>query len=163
MGTPDATSTGRMAIPEWAVNVVMKLPPSVQQVLFNPRALCVTTIPASLVLAYLPHFAKYMLLYKDNMGAWTEDNMDPRTRGQARAAALSPATRAAVSRLNAAHMNSLEVFPQFASAVLAATALKAKPLKVLRPAVLFLALRTIYILAYGFGVNALIAAVRTTC
>eukprot|EP00656_Telonema_subtile_P049440 TRINITY_DN6147_c0_g1_i1.p1 TRINITY_DN6147_c0_g1~~TRINITY_DN6147_c0_g1_i1.p1 ORF type:complete len:193 (+),score=43.74 TRINITY_DN6147_c0_g1_i1:83-661(+) len=158
------TPRENMAIPNWALKLVMSLPPSAQQVLFNPRALCVSTIPAALLLAYAPHFARYGVTYSqlpaaDAATAWMEDNQDPRNKGPARAASVG--VQATINRLGAAHINSLEVFPGFAAAVLSAIVLKAKPLKVLKPAFLFLVARFLYILAYAFGVNPPMALLRS--
>ena len=40
------------------MKVVMALPDSVQQLLFKPKSLCIATLPAAYVLAYLPHFGE---------------------------------------------------------------------------------------------------------
>merc|ERR1712166_1511863 len=120
-----------MAIPPWAMKVMMALPEDIQQIVVNPRALCVSTLPVALALAYTPHFAKY------------------------------PSASPLVQRLAAAHINSLESFAAFAAAVISALVLKAKPLKIVKPAFIYLLLRIVYLITYAAGVNAPVALCRS--
>lgn len=64
-------------------------------------------------------------------------------------------------RARAAHLNSLEMFPAFAAAVIIARVQKVDPAVLVPLCMRYVALRFLYVILYIFGVNKIIALLRT--
>mmetsp|Transcript_11097 Transcript_11097/g.12702 ORF Transcript_11097/g.12702 Transcript_11097/m.12702 type:complete len:172 (+) Transcript_11097:123-638(+) len=150
-------------IPPSALKAFNALPESVQEKLqeFLFRAMQdqykvpLATIPAAWALAYLPHFMKatFQVLYKKHR----YNNETPREEKPEDYGSLG----GVVARSKAAHHNALEMFPVFAIAVLTARIQKVKVPVLTKLCVQYLAYRLAYTFLYVFGINKLIAALRT--
>lgn len=112
------------------------------------------TIPLALLVAYVPHFARAVVLLQCR----ALENIEPR---KMRLRELKPEKAALCRRLSAAHLNGLESCVAFAPAVLMAVILRANPMKVTGLALRFIATRVVYNMCYAFGVHDLIALCRS--
>ncbi|MDP2436311.1 MAG: MAPEG family protein [archaeon] len=105
----------------------------------HPYAIAFASIPAAIVLTYVPHIASVLLSPKK------VDLFDPR-------AALDVAPAESITRrLRCCHTNSLEVFPIFAASVLLAYSARVDAQQVDKAAALWLLLRIVYSAAYIGG------------
>jgi len=161
-----------------AMNIIQRLPPSLRKPVMqtamaamqNPpeaiRRAALATLPLNLILLFFPHFMKIGLLLQHNQ---KYDNTNPRGKDQQKRQAEHPWS-SLISRLQAAHRNSLETFPVFAVALLACIGRQAAskritktkaPIEMLRLAFKYTAGRALYIMLYVFGANQLLGSMRT--
>mmetsp|Transcript_11548 Transcript_11548/g.15057 ORF Transcript_11548/g.15057 Transcript_11548/m.15057 type:complete len:172 (-) Transcript_11548:80-595(-) len=151
------------SVPPSAIKAFNSLPEPVQEKLQeflframqDPYKVPLSTIPVAWALAYIPHFFKatLMVLYKRHR----YNNETPREEKSEEFGRL----RGFISRSRAAHQNGLEMFPFFAIAVLTAKSQKVKAPELTKLCVQYLGIRLIYTLLYIFGINKLLAALRT--
>mmetsp|Transcript_19947 Transcript_19947/g.50949 ORF Transcript_19947/g.50949 Transcript_19947/m.50949 type:complete len:144 (-) Transcript_19947:135-566(-) len=119
--------------------------------------LTLASIPASLILAYIPHVAKGFFLVKTLK---KYNNVMPREMVEDKRVHSTESGKTAL-RCLAAHQNGLEAFASFSAAVLAAKA-AGLPTDVTDPICMgFLALRVVYNVLYMTNTNEATAGLRS--
>lgn len=161
------------ALPAWARKPIMS---GAMQAMQNPpealKRLALAALPANVLLLFLPHLCKVSLLACEGRYS-LQANIAPHSDRQREAEGES--TRALLlGRCARAHRNSLETFPMFAAALLAAVACitpgmagrregsKTRgPMAAARLAAKYTLARLLYILVYVFGSNKWFGLLRT--
>ena len=122
------------------------------------RKAAILMLLPNFVLIFVPHILRLLLTWRHYGKA--EANMDPRLYA---AKTFTKNDDALVRRCKGAHLNSLESFPLFSSALMAAFAMNAKPQRLLRLSVRYTLVRAMYIMLYIGGSHPLLALGRTVC
>jgi uncharacterized MAPEG superfamily protein len=159
-----------------AMQIIQKMPAFVRTPLMkgamsamqNPpeaiRRAALAFLPINVVILFFPHVIKAVILAKDKK----YDFKDPRGKRQQERQARHPWS-GLISRMQAAHSNSLETFPLFGIALLACVGRQtmakgmniAEPMQMLRLSGQYTIGRMLYILFYAFSSNPIAGGLRS--
>merc|ERR1712063_118171 len=126
----------------------------------HPYTLSLAVIPSAVVMAFVPHFVKHLLLSR----VMRYDNTAPRdyiSQAQAKSNNTNRAIIAQAKRAEAAHLNGLEFIPIVSGCFLAAVVAQVPASLTDKVALGVIASRFVYNLFYIFGNSQAIAGLRS--
>eukprot|EP01118_Nematostelium_gracile_P014766 TRINITY_DN582_c0_g1_i2.p1 TRINITY_DN582_c0_g1~~TRINITY_DN582_c0_g1_i2.p1 ORF type:complete len:173 (+),score=42.13 TRINITY_DN582_c0_g1_i2:2-520(+) len=128
-----------------------------RQVYFHIMNISIACIPASVIVGFIPAIWRNKIIVQETGGF---NNVAPRTMLD-HPKLQNTKAGAEARRSNAAHLNSMETFPFFASAVLAAHVTRVNPILIDRLAMGYVASRFVYNIFYIKGETETLSVCRS--